>query len=165
MDTDGENMKVREVMTIEVVTLNEYMSVREAAKVLAECNISGAPVLDSEGKLVGMLTESDILRSVKAAADEVHMVFPSIHTMGVMFELAKGETEIMEAFDDQANTVVMDVMTKKPITCSPDTALNEVASILVKKGINRLPVVDDDGHVVGIVTRGDIVRAFAQNSG
>ena len=156
-------MKVREIMTIDVVTLNEYVSVREAAKVLAECDISGAPVLDNENELVGMLTETDILRSVKSAADEVHMVFPSIHTMGVMFELAKGETEIMEAFDEQANTVVMDVMTKNVITCHQDDDLNRVASILVQKGINRLPVVDDDGHVVGIVTRGDIVRAFAQN--
>jgi len=158
-------MKVREIMTIDVVTLNEYVSVREAAKVLAECDISGAPVLDNENELVGMLTETDILRSVKSAADEVHMVFPSIHTMGVMFELAKGETEIMEAFDEQANTVVMDVMTKNVITCHQDDDLNRVASILVQKGINRLPVVDDDGHVVGIVTRGDIVRAFAQNQG
>jgi CBS domain-containing protein len=152
-------------MTSDVVTLNEYMSVREAAKILAECNISGAPVLDNEGKLVGMLTETDILRSVKGAADEVRMVFPSIHTMGVMFELAKGETEIMEAFEEQANTVVMDVMTKNVISCRQDEDLNKVASILVQKGINRLPVVDDEGHVVGIVTRGDIVRAFAQNSG
>jgi CBS domain-containing protein len=158
-------MKVRDVMTIDVVTLNGYMSVREAAKILAECNISGAPVLDNEGELIGILTESDILRSVKAAADEVHMVFPSVHTMGVMFELAKGETEIMEAFEEQANTVVMDVMTKAVFTCHQDTDLNKVASILVKKGINRVPVVDDDGHVVGIVTRGDIVKAFAQNSG
>jgi CBS domain-containing protein len=158
-------MKVREVMTIDVVTLNGFMSVREAAKILAECNISGAPVIDIEGKLVGMLTETDILRSVKNAADEVRMVFPSIHTMGVMFELAKGETEIMEAFEEQANTVVMDVMTKSVVTCHPGTNLNEVASILVKKGINRLPVVDDEDHVVGIITRGDIVRAFAQNKG
>ncbi|UCC92251.1 MAG: CBS domain-containing protein [Thermoplasmata archaeon] len=157
-------MKVREVMTSDVVTLNEYMSVREAAKILAECNISGAPVLDNDGELVGMLTETDILRSVKGAADEVRMVFPSIHTMGVMFELAKGETEIMEAFEEQANTVVMDVMTRNVITCRPDEDLNKVASVLVKKSINRLPVVDDEGRVVGIVTRGDIVRAFAQNS-
>jgi len=152
-------------MTIDVVTVNEYISVREAAKVLAECHISGAPVLDGEGTLVGMLTETDILRSVKRAADEVRMVFPSVHTMGVMFELAKGEKEIMEAFEEQANTVVMDVMTKNVITCHQDTDLNKVADILVKKAINRLPVVDDEGHVVGIITRGDIVRAFAQNSG
>ena len=158
-------MKVRKVMTIDVVTVNGFMSVRQAAKILAECNISGAPVIDNEGKLVGMLTEKDILQSVKGAADEVRMVFPSTHTMGVMFELAKGETEIMEAFEEQANTVVMDVMTKNVVTCRPGTTLNEVASILVKKGINRLPVVDDEDHVVGIITRGDIVRAFAQNSG
>ena len=158
-------MKVREVMTIDVVTLNGFMSVREAAKILAECNISGAPVIDIEGKLVGMLTETDILKSVKSAADEVHMVFPNTHTIGVMFEMAEGKTEIMKAFEEQANTVVMDVMTRGVVTCRQGTNLNEVASILVKKGINRLPVVDDEDHVVGIITRGDIVRAFAQNSG
>ncbi len=159
-------MEVREVMTIDVVTLNGFMSVREAAKILAECNISGAPVIDIEGKLVGMLTETDILKSVKSAADDVHMVFPNnTHTIGVMFEMAEGKTEIMEAFEEQANTVVMDVMTKGVVTCRQGTDLNEVASILVKKGINRLPVVDDEDHVVGIITRGDIVRAFAQNSG
>jgi CBS domain-containing protein len=157
-------MKVRDVMTIDVVTVNEYDTVREAAKILAECNISGAPVLDAEGELVGILTESDILRSVKGAADEVRMVFPSVNPMGIMFELAKGETEIMEAFEEQANTVVMDVMTKNVITCHQKTDLNKVASILVKKGINRLPVVDDEDRVVGIVTRGDIIKAFAQNS-
>lgn len=158
-------MLVKEVMTTEVVTLNGFMSIREAAEVLAARNISGAPVVDNEGKLIGVLTETDILQSVKNAADEVHMVFPSIHTMGVMFELSKGKTEIMKAFEEQANTVVMDVMTHNVITCRPDTALNEVASLLVEKRINRIPVVDDDDHVVGIVTRGDIVKAFSNNSG
>jgi CBS domain-containing protein len=157
-------MQVKEVMTTDVVTLNGFMSIREAAEIFAENNISGAPVVDNEGILVGVLTETDILRSVKSAADEVHMVFPSLHTMGVMFELSKGETEIMNAFEEQANTVVMDVMTKNVLTCSPETFLNEVASILVDEGINRLPVVDEEGHVVGIITRGDIVKAFSENS-
>ena len=156
-------MLVRDIMTSDVVTLNAFMSIREAAQVLAECNISGAPVLDNEGKLIGILTENDILRAVERAADEVHMVFPSVHTMGVMFELAKGETEIVEAFDETANTVVMDVMTKAVITCGPETSLNEVASIFVDKGINRIPVVDDGDHVVGIVTRGDIIKALSMN--
>lgn len=153
-------MLVKEIMTTDVVTLNGYMSVRQAAELLAARNISGAPVVDSDGKIIGILTETDILRSVKAAADEVHMVFPSLHTMGVMFELSKGEKEIVKAFEEQANTIVMDVMTKNVHTCSPDTTLNEVASTFVEEGINRLPVVDEEGHVVGIVARGDIVRVF-----
>lgn len=156
-------MQVRDVMTSDVVILNPYMTIREAAKILAECNISGAPVVDNEQKLVGIVTESDLLRAVKQAADEIHMVFPSIHPIGVMFELSKGETEFLEAFEEQANVVVVDVMTKNPVTCTPETSINEVASLLVKKGINRLPVVDEDGHVVGIITRGDIVRAIARN--
>ena len=156
-------MQVRDIMTIEVVTLNGFMSLREAARVLAECNISGAPVLDNDGKLIGILTETDILRAVERAANDVHMVFPSIHTMGVMFELAKGETEIIEAFKETSNTVVMDVMTKSVISCGPETTVNEVAAIFVEKGINRIPVVDPDGHVVGIVTRGDIIKALSMN--
>jgi CBS domain-containing protein len=141
------------------------MSLGDAVTLLAEKNISGAPVVDNNGELVGILTEKDVLREVKEAADKVRMVFPSIHSMGIMFELSKGETEILEAFKEQSNVVVMDVMTKNVITCTPDTTVNEVASILVKRNINRLPVVDEDNHVVGIITRGDIVRSISKNSG
>ena len=158
-------MLVKEVMTTDVLVLDMFMSLREAVSLLAEKNISGAPVVDNDGELVGILTEKDVLREVKEAADDVHMVFPSIHSMGIMFELSKGETEILEAFKEQANVVVMDVMTKSVITCTPDTTVNEVASILVKRNINRLPVVDEDNHVVGIITRGDIVRSISKNSG
>lgn len=153
-------MLVKEIMTTDVVKLNGYMSVRQAADLLATRNISGAPVVDNDGKLIGILTETDILRSVEEAANEMHMVFPSIHAMGVMFEMSKGEKEILKAFEEQANTVVMDVMTKTVMTCTPDTTLNEVATTFVEKGINRLPVVDEEGSLVGIIARGDIVRAF-----
>ena len=153
-------MLVREIMTTDVVKLTGFMSLSDAAGLLAARNISGAPVVDGDGKLIGIITETDILRSVKDAADEVNMVFPSIHPMGVMFEISKGKKEILKAFEEQANTVIIDVMTKNVVTCTPDTTLNEVASTFVEKGINRLPVVDEEGHVVGIIARGDIVRSF-----
>ena len=154
-------MVVREIMTKDVVTLNAYTSLREASEILAKNDISGAPVLDNDGGLIGVVTETDILRSVGKAADQVKMVYPSIHTMGVFFEMSRGEVEILKAFEEQANTVIMDVMTKKVITCTLETTVNEVARIFIDKGINRLPVVDEDGKVIGIVTRGDIVRAFS----
>jgi len=110
------------------------------------------------------VTESDILRSVGEAADQVRMVYPSVHNMGIFFEMSRGEVEILRAFEEQANTVIMDVMTRNVITCTPDTTVNEVARILIKKGINRLPVVDEDGKVVGIITRGDIVHAFSMSN-
>ena len=153
-------MRVKEIMTTDVVKLNGFMSISDATDLLASRNISGAPVVDGDGKLIGIVTETDILRSVQEAADEVHMVFPSLHPMGVMFEISKGKKEILKAFEEQANTVIIDVMTKNVVTCAPDTTLNEVASTFVEKGINRLPVVDEEGHVVGIIARGDIVRAF-----
>ena len=157
-------MLVKDVMTKDVVTLNAFMSIRDAVEVLARRGISGAPVVDNTGKLMGVMTESDILKAVEDAADEVRMVFPSLHTTGVMFELTKGEKEILDAFEEAGNTVVMDVMSKNVVTGSPDTTLNEAASLLVEHRINRLPVVDEDGHVVGIITRGDIVRALSTNN-
>jgi len=158
-------MKVKEVMTKDVVTLNQFDSLREAAEALAKHGISGAPVIGADGELIGILTEADILRAVGGSADRVKMVYPSLHTMGVFFEMSRGEIEILKAFEEQANSVVGDAMTKKVITCGPEDDLNEVARQLYMKGINRVPVVDADGHVVGIVTRGDIVRAFCVQGG
>jgi len=127
---------------------------------LARHKISGAPVVDGDGVLIGILTEADILRAVSSSADKVKMVYPSLHTMGVFFEMSRGEVEIMKAFEEQAHTVVGDCMTKKVLTCHPDDDLNDVARQLYQRNINRIPVVDPDDRVVGIVTRGDIVHAF-----
>jgi CBS domain-containing protein len=155
------SMKVRKIMTEDVVTLNQFMSLREASEVLAKHAISGAPVVDPEGKLIGILTEADVLRAVSASADRVKMVYPSLHSMGVFFEMTRGEVELLKAFEEQAETVVGDVMTSKVVTCGPDDDLNEAARILYQRNFSRIPVVDDEGHVVGIVSRSDIVRAFS----
>jgi CBS domain-containing protein len=158
-------MLVKEIMTEDVVTLGPYMSLRDASRIFAENDISGAPVLDADGNLVGILTERDILEEVREATDPVKMVYPSIHSMGVVFEMSKGEKEIINAFEEMGDTVVADAMTKNVFVCNPDTPLNEVARVFAKKDINRLPVVDEDGKLVGIVTRGDIIRALARNDG
>lgn len=155
-------MLVEKVMTREVVTLNPYMSLRDAAQVLANHGISGAPVVDADGILVGILTESDILRAVESATDRIKMVFPSLHTMGVFFEMSRGEVEILKAFEEEANTIVADIMTKKVDTCTPGDAVSEAARTLITKDINRLPVLDEEGRLVGILTRGDIVRSFSE---
>ena len=160
-------MKVKEIMTKEVINLTQFMSLKDASELLARYNISGAPVVDGDGVLIGILTEADILRAVSSSADKVKMVYPSLHTMGVFFEMSRGEVEIMKAFEEQASTVVGDCMTKKVLTCGPDDDLNDVARTLYQRNINRIPVVDDDNKVIGIVTRGDIVKAFCcqANSG
>ena len=160
-------MKVKEIMTKEVINLTQFMSLKDASELLARHNISGAPVVDGNGVLIGILTEADILRAVSSSADKVKMVYPSLHTMGVFFEMSRGEVEIMKAFEEQAQTVVGDCMTKKVLTCTPEDDLNDVARTLYQRNINRIPVVDADDRVVGIVTRGDIVHAFCcqANSG
>ena len=157
-------MKVEQVMTKDVITLRPFMSLRDAAEIFATNDISGAPVIDNEGRLVGILTENDILTAVGEASDRIKMVYPSLHTMGVFFEMSRGEVEIVKAFEERANTVVSDVMTQQVITCSPKDKVRDVARVLVENGINRIPVVDDEERVVGILTRGDIIKVFSENT-
>jgi len=157
-------MKINSVMTKDVVTLLQEDTIRSASLKMAEKNISGAPVLNGDGKLIGMLSEADVLRSLKTTTKTLQMVFPSLSSIGVSFREQLTEKEALEAYQDVENMTVKELMTLDVVTVSSDDELRDAISQMVAKGINRLPVVDKMGKVVGIITRGDILRGIAQGS-
>jgi len=157
-------MKIDSVMTKDVVTLLQEDTIRSASLKMAEKNISGAPVLNGDGKLIGMLSEADVLRSLKTTTKTLQMVFPSLSSIGVSFREQLTEKEALEAYQDVENMTVKELMTLDVVTVSSDDELRDAISQMVAKGINRLPVVDKMGKVVGIITRGDILRGIAQGS-
>lgn len=157
-------MKIDSVMTKDVVTLLQEDTIRSASLKMAEKNISGAPVLNGDGKLIGMLSEADVLRSLKTTKKTLQMVFPSLSSIGVSFREQLTEKEALEAYQDVENMTVKELMTLDVVTVSSDDELRDAISQMVAKGINRLPVVDKMGKVVGIITRGDILRGIAQGS-
>lgn len=145
--------KVSDIMTAKVFTLTPDTDISEAAKLLLEKRINGAPVLDKEGNVVGILCQSDLI------AEQKRFPVPSFFTLldgiipwGSQKNLEK-EVEKMAAFK------VSQAMTEHPITVGPDTLLDEVATLMVDKKLHTLPVVEN-GKLIGVVGKEDVLRTL-----
>jgi len=153
-------VKVREVMSSPVLSIPPETLVKDAAAMLAERNVSGVPVVDGES-VVGVFSEIDVLRSIKTTKKDLRLVFPSISSLGIAFQEEVTQREILEAYEEVGNTPVKEIMSKDVVTVSPDITLSEAILMMVERKIQRLPVVE--GHrLVGIITRGDIIRGLAR---
>lgn len=148
-------MIAEEIMTRDVITVREYDLISDVCKLFAEKNISGAPVVNDEGKLVGIISEGDLIYKQKAIKPPVFVtLFDGI------FQLNHKQFE--EDMKKMAAYRVSDMMTTNVITASPDTDLSELAALIIDKKVNRLPIIDVRGHVAGVVSRHDLVKAMAQ---
>jgi CBS domain-containing protein len=153
-------LKIKEVMSKPVITVTPETLVKEAALLLGEKDISGVPVVDA-GKIVGVFSEADILRSIKTTKKDLRLIYPSVSSLGIAFQEQVTQREILEAYDEIGHRPVKEVMSKEVETVEPDTPLNEAVVKMVRMGISRLPVVDKH-ELVGIVTRGDVIRGLAK---
>jgi CBS domain-containing protein len=144
-------MKVEDVMTRDVRTVRSSTSLKEAARILAADRISGLPVVDSDGHVVGVLSEADILVKERGQTEERGF-------FARLFELP-----IPELASKLEARNVGEAMSAPALTIGPKRPLSQAAAIMVDEGVNRLPVVDDDGVLIGIVTRADLVRAFVRS--
>lgn len=140
-------MNIETLMTKHVVTVSPETSLKRVARILTRYRISGVPVCDVDGTVLGVVTEADILFK------EQGMSPMSGGLLGWLFEKADGEGGRLAAH------TAGEAMTKPPITVSPGASVNEAARIMTTRHINRLPVAVD-GRLVGIISRADLVRAF-----
>lgn len=145
-------IKVSDVMTHLVVTFRPQDSIQEAARRLLRNRISGAPVVDG-GRLVGIVSEADLVAAYVPPA----RTSPLSAADPLMFLLRGAAPRADEG------TTVADAMTKDVVTASPEMSLWHAASMIDRHGIRRLPVVDSEGYVVGILARADLVRAMARS--
>lgn len=147
---------VADVMTPDPVTVQPQTPLQEAIKTLAEKRFSGLPVVDEAGDLVGVLSETDLMWRETGVEPPPYITF--LDSVIYLQNPARYQKEIHKALGQ----TVGEVMSDKPISIQSDRSLREAANIMHDKDIRRLPVVDPaDGKVVGILTRGDIVRAMA----
>ncbi len=145
-------------MVKEAVVLSPEETVADAVEKFAKHRIGGCPVVDDERHVLGIMTETNILESLKTHYKELKMRIPPETIIGISFvEIAK-KREAVEAFERIANTPVKDAMTREVVTAMPDDELEDVIQKMVRNDVNRIPIVDK-GVLVGIVTRGDILRA------
>jgi CBS domain-containing protein len=144
-------MKARDVMVFPVITVKPHSSVEAVANLFLERQISGAPVVDDAGTLVGIITEGDLLFRSEIETRRPHPYW--------FFQLAKVE-QLAAEFVKAHALLVADVMTRKVITAGPDTTLNEIAGSMASNSIKRVPIVHN-GQLVGIISRANLIQALA----
>ncbi|HEX5825943.1 MAG TPA: CBS domain-containing protein, partial [Candidatus Limnocylindrales bacterium] len=140
-------------MTRTVVSIRPETPVREVARLLDEHRISGVPVVDDHGSLVGVVSEADFLRDVALGAEPRRR-----SALARLF--GRGEDAAHAPAHGAATAA--DLMTSSVISVPPDEPVSEAAALMTRSRINRLPVVED-GRLVGIVTRADLVRAYVRS--
>lgn len=146
----------RDIMTKDIVTLGADQTVTEAAKILSEHRISGAPVVDDEGNLLGIVSESDlIIQDVKLHFPHYIQFLDSYIYVG---SLAKFEATLKKAVAAK----VKEIMTPDVTTTTPDASIQDVATLMVRQDIHLLPIMKDS-RLVGVVSKGDIVRSLGRD--
>jgi len=156
-------MLVDDMMTREVKILHPDQTISDAVLELAKHGISGAPLMDTNGQLVGIITENDILTALKNTGKHLEMVYPSLSMVSVSFIETMEEKETIEAFTEIANKKVSDIMTKGVTTVQSGSKLSLVVNLIILKRVNRVPVMDG-GKVIGIVSRTDIIQGLAKSN-
>ena len=144
-------MKARDVMVSPVITVKPYSSVREVAKLFLERQISAVPVVDDQGKLIGMVSEGDLMHRSEAGTERKRSWW---------LRLMAGDDSLAADYIKAHARKVADVMTRNVITATPDTSLGEIATLLETNSIKRVPIMKDD-QLVGIVSRANLVQAVA----
>ncbi len=147
-------MLVRQVMTTDVVTFTPDETVEVATRRLLDRDVDGAPVVDGDGRVVGMLSSDDLL------VQETQLHYPTVFSLfGAYLELPSSHRKFEEELRRAVGAVVGDVMHKDPITCAEDDTLERAATLMHERDVSRLPVLSD-GRLVGIIARGDLLRAL-----
>jgi CBS domain-containing protein len=143
-------MQVKNVMTKRVVTVGPRISLKQVAHLLVVKRVSGLPVVDDDGSVLGIVSEADILVKERGRPGRGSLLDHLLETNGS--QVTKHDAR------DAA-----DAMTSPAITIRPERPIAEAAALMLDRCVNRLPVVDKQGKLVGIVTRADLVRAFVRD--
>ena len=149
-------LKVRDIMTTQVITLLGNDTVKDATITLAVDNLSGAPVVDDDFHLVGILSECDILKLIVKFEDRLNIENPVLHLLAFPMDAKIEDPQLKAAAEKFSEMKVTDLMIKDVITTTPDAEIVDVLRIMIEKDVNRIPVLEK-GVLVGIVTRGDII--------
>lgn len=156
-------LKARDIMVKNVITIEKDASVDDLSQLLVRKKISGVPVVDRDGKMVGIATEGDLI--IKDSDLHFPRYFKLLDSIIYLESLNKFKNNLQKYL----GTKVEDIMTKEVRTVSGDTPVNEVANLMIKYNINRVPVLDEDENLAGIITRADIVKSMtrerAENAG
>jgi len=144
-------MNAADVMTREILSVRPNATIAEAIRTMLDNRISGLPVIDETGRLVGILTEGDLLRRGETGTERHRPRW---------LEILMGPGRLAEEYVRTHARRIAEVMTREPVTVTPDTPLKEIVELMERHRIKRVPVLDGD-EPVGILSRADLLRGLA----
>ncbi|MGH8230556.1 MAG: CBS domain-containing protein [Steroidobacteraceae bacterium] len=145
-------MNAADIMTRSPIAVHPQTSLKEALDCMLEHHLSGLPVIDAEGRLVGIVTEGDLLRRTELGTER---------QLSRWRALLEGPQHLATDYIQSHARRVEEIMTREVACVAPQATLTEVVQVLESRRIRRVPVLDND-HVVGIVSRSDLLRALGQ---
>ena len=152
-------MKVRDLMTREVVSVRRETPVNEVARLMHRHGISGVPVMGGDGRLAGIVTELDlIVRSGRLDMPVFLQIFDASIPLELPGHLGSRMRHIL-------GTRAEDVMTPEVHTVGPEAEVEDLVDLMVRRRVNPVPVIEEDGSLAGIVSRSDLIRKLAADLG
>ncbi len=148
-------MLVKDIMTTNVITVKKEEKIENAVKILMDNNFSGMPVVGDGNKVIGVITEGDLIYRSKK------LRIPTFFTILDSYIFLESMKNLEKQIKKMVGYRVEDVMTADVVTVTEDTTVEEIATIMTRKKINRVPVVKE-GVLVGVVSRRDIIKAYAR---
>ncbi|WP_028583204.1 CBS domain-containing protein [Desulfogranum mediterraneum] len=148
-------LRAKDIMSQEVIVINETDSIRELAVTLLTHKINGAPVVNSSNQVVGVVTESDLIFQNK----KVHI--PTAVAILDSFLFLERPAKMEQELKKIAGSQVRDICSKELVSVTPETELEELATLMADKQVHTLPVMDQ-GELVGVIGKSDIIRTIAQ---
>jgi CBS domain-containing membrane protein len=148
MDRLSHSVKARDIMTEDVILVKADTPIGEVAETMGREKVSGVPVVDEGEKVLGIISEKDFLRQMAddAPKNVMSLIAQYLQVKKCLALPLRGQT-------------AQDIMSSPAITIMPDTTLKEIAELFSTRAINRVPVIDSEGRLKGLITRSDIVRA------
>jgi CBS domain-containing protein len=145
-------MQARDVMVSPVITVGANATVRQVAQTLLAQRISAVPVVDADNKVLGIVTEGDLMHRAEAGTERRYSWW---------LRLLTGDAQLATDYVKSHAVKVSDIMTREVVTAAPETPLHDIAMLLEEKQIKRLPIVNQQGQLVGIVSRANLLQAIA----
>lgn len=146
-------MKAKDIMMTEVITIKQHATIEEIARVLIDNKISGVPVVDEAGHLMGMVTEGDLLHK------ETNPRLPhAVNILGAIIYY-NGVEQYNEDFKKMMASQALNIMTDKVITVTAEQDVEDIVKLMLEHGIKRVPVMEGE-RIIGIISRADIVKCL-----
>jgi CBS domain-containing protein len=156
-------MNVEDIMQKEVIKFNELDKIVDVAQSFRDNKISGAPVVDENNHVVGVISEGDIMRLIEIHSPKINLILPApLDLIELPIRMKYELDEVAEDMQKAGSTVIDQIMTKKVIKVENDASITDAAKLMDSHKVKRLPVVDNDGKLVGLITRGDIIGSMVR---